>query len=93
MPLLAQAIDASERPFFVTAPSGSGGIYPSIVQMPAAESKKVFFVKLRFEEGIKKIAGTHADEIVPGSLVLYHDHKVVARFDDGVERWWTESGA
>jgi hypothetical protein len=93
MPLLSQAVEASETPLFVAAPSASGGIYPSIFQMPVAESKKLFCVKLRYEDEIKEIAGTRADEIVPGSLVVYDGHKVIARFDDGVERWWTESGA
>lgn len=93
MPLLSQAIEASDKPLFLTAPSVSGAVYPGAVQMPVAESKKLFCVKLRYEDEIKKIAGTRSDEIAPGSLVVYDGHKVIARFDDGVERWWTESGA
>lgn len=52
---------------------------------------KIVFVKLRFESEPRRIPATHAEEKpVLGSLVVYEGEKIVARFNDGVENWWTE---
>jgi len=55
---------------------------------------KLFFVKLKYDDEIKTVEGTSATEGANG-LIVFNGEKIVARFDDKVERWWTsdESGS
>jgi hypothetical protein len=48
-------------------------------------------VKVEYEDEIKKIEGTAAVEDAVGRLVIVDGEKVIARFNDKVERWWRES--
>lgn len=56
-----------------------------------AKPKKVIYVKLRYDDQIKKINGTTArEESGPGSLVVFNGIEVVGRFWSDVEKWWIE---
>ena len=58
---------------------------------PRNTSRKVIYVKIIYDDKIKRILGTSADEEHgPGSLVIYDGVSVVGRFRDGVEKWWIE---
>lgn len=48
-------------------------------------------VKVKYEDDIKKIEGTAAIEDAIGRLAIVDGDKVVARFDEKVERWWKQS--
>lgn len=55
------------------------------------KTKRNIFVKIKYDDQIKKIAGTVAiEEHGPGSLVVFDGLNVVARFWDGVEKWWIQ---
>ena len=52
---------------------------------------KVVYVKLEHEDKPRRIPATHAvEEHGRGSLIVYNDQEIVARFVDGVRNWWTE---
>ncbi len=58
---------------------------------PRASHRKVIYVKLMYDDKIKRIQGTSADEEHgPGSLVIYDGVTVVGRFRADVEKWWIE---
>jgi hypothetical protein len=59
---------------------------------PQPQERALFGVKITYEEEIKKIEGTAAVEDARGRLLIFDGEKVVARFDEKVERWWRESG-
>lgn len=53
--------------------------------------KYLFIVKIRYEDELRKIEGTRAEEFSgPGSLVVYDGDAVVARFSEKVDSWSTE---
>jgi hypothetical protein len=55
------------------------------------QPKKAIYVKVQYDDAIKKITGTTArEEQGPGSLVVFDGLDVVARFWSNVERWWIE---
>jgi hypothetical protein len=58
---------------------------------PLPQAKAIFGVKIEYEDEIKKIEGTAVVEEAIGRLAILDGDKVVARFDDKVERWWKES--
>jgi hypothetical protein len=52
---------------------------------------RIVFVKLQCEPEARRIPATHAVEEFGGRvLVVYDGKKVVARFNEGIENWWTE---
>jgi hypothetical protein len=54
-------------------------------------SRKAIYVKLLYDEKVKRIRGTSAEEDHgPGTLVIYDGLSVVGRFRGDVERWWIE---
>jgi hypothetical protein len=56
-----------------------------------ARGKRAVFVKIRYDDQIKRVAGTAGrEEHGPGSLVVYNGTEIVARFIADVEKWWTE---
>jgi hypothetical protein len=55
-------------------------------------TRKIFFVKLQYDDEIKRIEGVAAVEDAIGRLIVLDESgKVVAKFADRVENWWTES--
>jgi hypothetical protein len=60
---------------------------PRIVAKP----KKAIYVKVKYDDQVKRITGTGVrEEQGPGSLVVFDGLDVVARFWGDVERWWIE---
>jgi hypothetical protein len=55
------------------------------------ERRKLFSVKLEYDNEIKKIEGTTAIELGPDRLAIMDSGRPVARFVKGVENWWEES--
>lgn len=84
-PLLSEALKAAKKP---TPMLGKIQSQPSPEQV---ETRKLFHVKLQYEDDIKEVEGTLAEEEFPGRVIIYDRSRVVARFDNGVERWWTDS--
>jgi hypothetical protein len=57
----------------------------------AKQPRRNIYVKVRYDDQIKRIPGTAArEEQGPGSLVVFDGLEVVARFWGDVERWWIE---
>jgi hypothetical protein len=77
MPMLEQLVKATQASPQVSAP-------------PQPHVKAVFGVKVKYEDDVKKIEGTAAVEDAQGRLVIVDGERVVARFDERVERWWRE---
>ncbi len=76
-PLLEQAIKGAQ-----TAPQ---------IAPPQPQERAIFGVKVKYEDDIKKIEGTAVVEEAIGRLVIFDGDRVVARFDEKIERWWKES--
>ncbi len=58
---------------------------------PRVSTRKAVNVKVQYDDEVKRIPGTSAqEEYGPGSLVVYDGLTVVGRFFNGVERWWIE---
>jgi hypothetical protein len=58
---------------------------------PVPSTRKFILVKIQYDDKLKRIPGTSAEEEHgPGSLVVYNGPFVVGRFFSGVERWWIE---
>ena len=58
---------------------------------PRMSTRKLIYVKLVYDDQVKRIHGTSAEEDHgPGSLVVYDGLSVVGRFRGDVERWWIE---
>jgi hypothetical protein len=80
----------------VSTPTGRWGPegFAVTVQEPLQHSfleVKVFCVKIEYDDEVKRIRGTSAnEESGPGTLVVYDGPTVVARLNK-VDRWWTES--
>lgn len=51
---------------------------------------KTFCVKVEYDDDVKRVEGTSAEEPAPGMLVIKDQDNVAARFNK-VERWWPES--
>lgn len=64
----------------------------SIPRVPSGVSaRRVVYVKLSYDDKVKRIRATSAEEEHgPGSLVVYDGLSVVGRFASQVERWWIE---
>jgi hypothetical protein len=73
--------------------SGRGALGASeAVRLEArALARKLFSVKIEYDDSLKKIEGTAAIQEYPGRLVILDGEREVARFNDKVENWWTES--
>jgi hypothetical protein len=57
----------------------------------SARPKRSVYVKVRYDDQVKRISGTGArEDNGPGSLVVYDGLEIVARFWDGVEKWWIQ---
>jgi len=70
----------------MAAPSGPSG--PAMMRSPG---RRIIFVKISYDDQVKRIPGTSAqEEHGPSSLVVYDGLNIVARFLGGVERWWIE---
>jgi len=67
-------------------------INPPPAPFPERKNRKVIWVKLQYDEQLKRIPGTTArEESGPGALSVYDGLDLVARFMLGVENWWIES--
>jgi len=60
--------------------------------MSAPSKRQNFLVKLSYQDRIQRIEGTRADEPAgPGTLAVYNDVDIAARFSSDVEGWWPEA--
>ncbi len=80
-----QAHSPSKAPnIFLTSP-------PVMGSAERLEPQKLFFIKLEYDDDIKKVEGTTAVEDGPGRLIVYDAGRPIARFVEKVQNWWTES--
>jgi len=63
----------------------------AILPVAQPQQSAVFRVKIQYEDDIKRIEGTRAVEFNDGRLVIFDGDKVVARFNERIERWWKDS--
>jgi hypothetical protein len=64
---------------------------PTLATPPQSQQLGAFRVKIQYEDDIKRIEGTRAQEYNDGRLVIFDGDRVVARFNEKVERWWKDS--
>jgi hypothetical protein len=86
MPVLGEAARSS-RNMQMHAPLSAAIGTP----IRGGERRKLFSVKLEYDDAVKKIEGTEATEIGPGRLVITDSGRQVAKFMRGVENWWEEA--
>jgi hypothetical protein len=70
--------------------AGPEFVVPDIVPR-VLRLKKIFCVELTYDNDVKRIEGTRAEEPYPGQLIIYNGDAIAARFTDGVQQWWGES--
>lgn len=85
MPLLAEGLKAARN-----APAHSPRAAADILS-GRTEARKLFCVKLEYDDEVKKIEGTAAVEDFPGRLIVYDAGRPTARFADKVQNWWVEA--
>jgi hypothetical protein len=85
-PLLEQLVTAVKMGHI---PGGQTGL-SSAEQSAPSPAKLIFGVKIEYEDEIKTIEGTSAEQPHAGRLIVYDGNAIVADLNR-VERWWREA--